>query len=323
MPQGTPTNNTQSDDSAYQYVEDADVSFDQLQNDKQFVQENDWLAKKDGQWLAEWLGVNPEVFQKTYNASLSDQSEAKAMNIALFPATLGYTMESMMKEVFTENDLEQTRFFFNNFVSARGCIPAIKIGRQPYGILPTTKFDSMKWLNSRMFPMAEKIPFIKGMEFFVPKLYDILKKIDNDWRPMLDKVDYVGKYSDDAQKLLLRIVGLTPNSIEHYQRYAESEFAVHNRFRIGNYFYKFPFTNKQEGLGLLKEFGYDGQITPEILKKIFLKSQNKLKRPLIDDVPLSEILGIRNYAKITTDIGEEEINYIEWLKNAAETSHNT
>ena len=323
LPQGTPTNNTQSDDSAYQYLEDADVSFDQLQNDKQFVEENDWLSKRDGQWLAEWLGVNPEVFQKTYNSSLGDQSEAKAMNIALFPATLGYTMESMMKEVFTENDLEQTRFFFNNFVSARGCIPAIKIGRQPYGILPATKFDSMKWLNSRMFPMAEKIPFIKGMEFFVPKLYDILKKIDSDWRPMLDKVDYVGKDSDDAQKLLLRIVGLTPNSIEHYQRYAESEFAVHNRFRIGNYFYKFPFTNKQEGLGLLKEFGYDGQITPEILKKIFLKSQNKLKRPLIDDVPLSEVLGIRDYAKITTDSGEEEINYIEWLKNAAETSHNT
>ena len=89
-----------------------------------------------------------------------------------------------------------TRFFFNNFVSARGAVPAIKIGRQPYGILPTTKFDSMKWLNSRAFPRAEKIPYLQGMEFFIPKLYSILKKMDIDWQKMSKDVAFVGKQSE-------------------------------------------------------------------------------------------------------------------------------
>src|SRR5690606_24789157 len=134
--------------------------------------------KKDGQWLAEWLGVDYSTFQKTYNAALTDQCEAKAMNIALFPATIGYMMETMMQDVFSDDDMEKTRWYLNHFVSGRGPIPAIKIGNQPYGILPTTTFSNLAWLNERRIIRPEGVPWDKGTDGFLRKLYFNLRKVD-------------------------------------------------------------------------------------------------------------------------------------------------
>lgn len=324
LSQGTPTNNTENKDSGYVYFEDPDLSYDQLKKEKQFTLESDWMLKKDAQWLAEWLGINPNTFQKTYNGNLTDQTEAKAMNTALFPATLGYMMESLMTEVFSDDDVEKTRWFLNNFVSGRGPIPAIKLGRQPYGILPTTKWDDMKWVNPRNMPRPQGIPWEKGNEFFIYKLYGILKKIDTDWQPLMKDVAFVGKGGEtnpDAHQLLLDIVGLTPNSIEYYQRYAESATALVNRFKIMGFFGQLIASiiagaYTKSGMDLLKQFNYNKEDIPEILTKFFLKSENKLYKAIVDDNDLSETEEIRSY---TTD----DKNYIEWLIEAAETSHNT
>ncbi len=320
LPQGTPTNNTETGDAAYAYFEDPDVSFDQRKAGKQFIETDEWKDKKDGQWLAEWLGLKPEVFENTYHAGLPDQAEAKAMNTSLFPATLGYMMESMMQEVFSNDDVEQTRWFFNHFVSGRGPVPAIKIGRQPYGILPTTAFSKIKWLEQRNFPRVEGIPWIKGNEFFLPKLYRTLEQMDNDWSRLYRNVAYLGK-EGDAHQLLLDIVGLSPTSVEFYQRYAESKEALINRFKLagglgvliglilaGNY--------EKSGKDLLKKYGVETKETPEILKKFFLKSQNKLFRHLVDEAKPSETEPL----KPTTAEGE---NYLQWLRKAANTSHDT
>lgn len=324
LPQGTHTNNTENQDSEYVYFEDADVSFDHLKIEQQYAIESDWMLKKDGLWLAEWLGIDTNTFQKTYNAGLTDQTEAKALNTALFPATLGYMMESLMSEVFSENDVEKTRWFLNNFVSGRGPIPAIKIGRQPYGILPTTKWDDMRWITPRAMPRPEGISWEKGNEYFIYKLYNILKKIDVDWEPLMKDVSFVGKGGEtnpDAHQLLLDIVGLTPNSIEYYQRYAESATALVNRFKIMGLFGPviaaiIAGTYTLSGMDLLKKFDYNEDEVPEILKKFFLQSENKLFKALIDDKELSEIEPIRKY---TADAK----NYIEWLIEAANKSHNT
>ena len=67
------------------------------------------------------------------------------MNTALWPATWGYFMESMMGPVFEERTIEQARWFFTHFVTGRGLAPAVRIGDQPYGILPTTAFSRIGW----------------------------------------------------------------------------------------------------------------------------------------------------------------------------------
>src|SRR5262249_15079142 len=67
----------------------------------------------------------------------------RAMNIALWPATLGYWMETMMAAVFPSDVIERTREFFTKYVVGAGAVPAIRIGAQPYGILPATALSRM------------------------------------------------------------------------------------------------------------------------------------------------------------------------------------
>ncbi len=64
---------------------------------------DDWLDKRDGQWLAEALGLDTEWLKQIPNAGAVDQSEARAMNTALWPATLGYFMDTLLKPVFDDD----------------------------------------------------------------------------------------------------------------------------------------------------------------------------------------------------------------------------
>lgn len=326
LPQGTATNNTEKEGSGYKTLDDPDVSFDNLRKEKLFDLTTDWMAKKDGQWLSESLGISADVIQNVMNSDGTDQCEARAMNTALWPATMGYMMESLMQPVFSDQDIETTRTFFNHLVLGRGTVPAIKIGKQPYGIYPTTAFSKIGWIKPRgRVPSASHFSVQINANVFsnyISRLYNIIKKIDADWtKDHLSKVGYVGKQGD-AHQILLDIVGLNPNSVEFHQRYAESFDQLKNRLSffgaIGTFLaIIIAGSYVKSGKDLLAEFGFTGEETPDILEKIFLKNQNLLKGALIDDVPLSEIAAIRNYTP-----EPDEHNYIQWLINSASTSHN-
>ena len=61
--QGTPTNNTDRSPSGVSRVDDPDASFvDPFAPVPRFTWSSDWLLKRDGQWLAEWLGVDTSAF---------------------------------------------------------------------------------------------------------------------------------------------------------------------------------------------------------------------------------------------------------------------
>ena len=150
-----------------------------------------WLEKKDGRWLAEILGIDTKSLENVANYYGTDQSEAKAMNVALWPATLGYFMETMMTPVFSDTQhIDQTRSFFQHYVSGRGMIPAIQVGKQPYGILPSTPFSRMKWLRVRAPPThtAFTTTFFGSSISYLQSLYVVLRRLDSDWAKLLDKV---------------------------------------------------------------------------------------------------------------------------------------
>ena len=71
------------------------------------------------------------------NAGGRDQLEARAMNLALWPGTIGYMMRTMLAPVFADADIDATRSFFARYVSGRGPIPAVRVGcaavRHPAG----------------------------------------------------------------------------------------------------------------------------------------------------------------------------------------------
>ena len=75
VPQGTPTNNTEGHDLAPgSRTDDPDESFDDGKAPL-FAADAKWLDKRDGQWLAEYLGIDPTLLQHTHGAGATDQAQ--------------------------------------------------------------------------------------------------------------------------------------------------------------------------------------------------------------------------------------------------------
>ena len=327
LPQGTPTNNTEEEDSGYTENEDFEETYERYFLNENVDDPNDFFTKKDGKWLGELLGIdiNRASLNLVENYYQTDQCESKAMNIALWNATIGYFMESLMTPAFSDWDETVARKFFTEFVSGRGNLPAIRIGDQPYGILVTSAIKQAKWLDERAhFPFrgySDHLPIFR-------KMFQLVKEVCEDWTPFLDDVAFVGK-EGDAHQLLLKALGLHASSVEFRQRYAESFSDLFNRLNLkglGGLILRILIEGgyKKRGLDLLKDLGYtpeaDDEMVP-ILEKFFLSKSNLLKGDLIDDQPLSEINPIRAYTEpeAPETLGK---NYIHWLIENALSDHN-
>lgn len=352
LPQGVPTNNVESKSSGHSASADgdADATFDIYMGEQdQFAPANDWTQKRDGQWLAEWLGISPETFLRTPHAGGKDQCHARAMNTALWPATLGYLMDTMMRQVFDTNPENRgfdddavlfTRWFFTHFVSGRGAVPAIRIGRQPYGILPATSFSKMEGFKSGQIRQPMSISPPESWRTGMAELYRILLLMRNSWRAMSTRADFVGKQGKDPHQILLNVVGLHAASVEFYQRYTLGWRHLWNVLSLNGAKPTLqallqarkkiiqsgddPVTAglDDDGMSLLRALGYTGEAEPDILEKIFLPSQFLLKGPVVDDCPLSETEPIRAYTPPPAP-DQPGKNYIQWLIEAARTSHET
>ncbi len=309
VPQGTPTHNSTGASAGAPPLDDPDATFDDRKHFPLFTPAPDPLDRLDGDWLTRLLGIDPSFFQKVHGSDGKDQMQARAMQTALWPATLGYWMDKMLTPVFSDETVANTHAFFTSYVSGRGAIPALRIGGQPYGILPTTAFSRIAWFqgdNTRIVPQLR----------FLQALASVLSAIGKDWSNMSANAAFVGK-AGDAHQLLLDILALHPASVEFHTRYAESVaelFNTVNLWGLGPDFWQAILTLALEssGDGLLSKLGYHGTQSPDILKHLFLKDAAQVAN-VIDDRPLSETAPIRAY----TDDGR---NYIQWLIDAANTS---
>lgn len=306
LAQGTPTNNTEGVVSGQGRFGDADKSFDAM-SAPQFADTASSAEKRDGQWLAEMLGVSPDLFRNVEGAGGADRRVAQAMNTALWPATLGYWAESMMTPAFDEDAIARTRRFFQRHVVAGGGAPALRIGWQPYGILPATALSRMGWLKDG--GRNSELRHLNGLN-------ELLQAVTREFTTLSDKVSFVGKTGDPHQ-LLLDIVGLHPGSVEWTKRYAESIRTYFNRMKfagLGGWIDSFIANFKrQASRAKLAELGFAGRTDPPILDLIFSGKDLALKGPVVDEGPLSETDPIR----ATTEDGR---NYLAWLADAAGVS---
>lgn len=318
LPQGTPTNNTEEGGSGFSEVEDPEKSFERYLGKTSEEDPTEFYKKKDGKWLSELLGIDADEasLKLVANYFQTDQCEAKAMNIALWPTTIGYFMESMMTPVFSAKDVTATRDFFIRFVSGRGNLPAIRIGNQPYGILTTTTVNNMKWLDQDTDFLIRDYP--EKLSVF-RKFYNVLTTARMDWQQFfLPQVPYVGKEGDVHQNLL-GALGLHATSVELYQRYAESyPHLIHILAlkSLGGLVGELDEIGlKLRAVLLLDKLGFtfnEGDDPIPILDKYFFTTFHHIKGNLIDDQPLSEKNPIRAYTAPELPETEGE-NYICWL----------
>jgi len=309
IPQGSPTNNTESDGSAYTWIDDADASFDIVFKGKEaYAETNDLFQRRDGQWLAEALGIDDAVLKRISHAAGGDQGEARATNVALWPATLGYTMEEMLAPLFSRADIAMTRWFFARYVSGRGPLPGIRFGRQPYGILPAMAFSRYRSGRER-----DDVIERNSRAHYLQRLHNVLARLEKDWQSMSAGVAHVAKPGADAHQTLLDVIGLHSGSVEYHQRYAESFDQIYNKLTLelgqfwGGLVAQWLKARSQQ---LLVQLGADPNAQVPILEKFLYGESPLLRGPIVDDVPLSEVKPIRGYTP-------DRKNYIEWLASSS------
>jgi len=137
---GTPTNNTDDARSGFDSATRADDQAAAIEHMAQPL-----AADADGSRLARAFGVDESLFRPLAGARARGESEAAMLHAALWPGTLGTWLVQLMDPAVPAEAQAFMRDLFVNDVRARGPLPALRIGRQPYGVLPVTSLA--RWVG--------------------------------------------------------------------------------------------------------------------------------------------------------------------------------
>lgn len=295
VPQGTPTNNTDDKDSGFSFTEEPDAVFDALKGVGLFTETPNRARKRDGQWLAEAIGLDMELAKRILNSEGGDQSIAQAMNAALWPATIGHHLLSLLSPVMSRATVAKTHRYFVDHVSGLGRVPAIRIGRQPYGILPITAFNRTAWLRHEgAHPRTDP---------FLVQVKQRLDQMERYFRKFAADVAQAGD-GREPQQTLLDILGLHPSSVEFHARYGQSAAHIASILGIGglNWFDIPQPASLHDNIGaFLRNLGYGGTDLPRIADIFFQATQGILDGGVVCSEPRKP------------DFESEHASYLTWL----------
>ncbi len=192
IPSGTPSNNTADEPSGFS---SSDPGYE-----TSYLSEIKTPAIKRGDFsnadtLTTALGFSDfdQFFATLPHAADTDQLDARHMNTALWSATWGYFLLQMLgvgkpnESPLQDADIDWARNHFIDFVRATGPLPAIRVGRQPYGVLPVTSLTNWK---ARAGEEKERDAALAA---FLIRLRDI-------WRRGVTKVPRLGRTADTPQQ---------------------------------------------------------------------------------------------------------------------------
>ncbi|HET6844345.1 MAG TPA: hypothetical protein VFK06_22080 [Candidatus Angelobacter sp.] len=158
----------------------------------------------DGDRLARALGVPPALLAHVQGADGDLDEQATAMNAVLWPATWGYYLEQLVTGAVPNPGviLPAARDHFTAHVRARGHFPTVRIGRQPYGILPVCW--SAQWKS------------LEGRPLDGP-LMSLLSRMRATWENSVPNVPRIPG-TQDPEAALVSLLGMTPSSQSYVTR---------------------------------------------------------------------------------------------------------
>jgi hypothetical protein len=202
VPQGTPTNNTETDRAGWQRaIEPSEPTIGGTAD-----------PKSNAQVLAAALGIRPEAFIGLDHADDHEQSLSRAMNVALWWPSWGGFLDKINHvsdngATLSDAAREETRRFHRDYVRGRGTLPAIRVGDQPYGILPVSA--AARWETGQ------------GDSFEI-ELRRLLDRLRDRWRKCVENVPHLG--SGPIDDVLLDMLGSSPVCLALRVRQALSSF---------------------------------------------------------------------------------------------------
>ena len=199
VPPGTPSNNTAEVPSGFSSEDPGhEASYDAERAGTIFKAGD----RSNADVLTTALGLTrtPEIFGSLSHATEIDQLDAQNMNRALWQATWGYFLLQMLgvgqpgESPLTDDDIEWARRYFVQYVRATGPLPAIRVGKQPYGFLPVTSFTA--WKASSNQSIDETLRDTNrdtALQGFLLRLRDV-------WRRNFPETPRLGRSDDTPQQ---------------------------------------------------------------------------------------------------------------------------
>ena len=190
VPQGTPSNNTADAPSGFSSKDPGHEASYLAERTAPAFQPGDG-SNADVLTTAFGLANAGPVFANLPNATAKEQLDARHMNTALWQATWGYFLLQMLgvgatsESPLTDDDIAWARSHFIDYVRASGPLPALRIGKQPYGILPVTSLNAWKPPAGQQSQSARDVA-----------LRDFLIRLRDLWRRNYPEVPRLGRSED-------------------------------------------------------------------------------------------------------------------------------
>lgn len=202
LPIGTPTNNSDDVKSGYTTDDPAYAASFAVECGQRLTPSAD--GHGNGDLIARALGIDASHFAHVSGADGRHDDAPSAMNTVLWPATWEYYLTNLVNGAVPDpnNTIPAARAFFVSWVRARGPWATLRIGRQPYGVLPVV------WSGGYQ-PLA-------GDTLSAP-LLSLMEKLRPTWRAASAKVPRVGQ-SSDPDATLAGILGMSPRSESYVGR---------------------------------------------------------------------------------------------------------
>lgn len=156
------------------------------------------------------LGLEPgSILERVANRNQMQLDLAAAMSAALWPATCGHFLRTMLGNTLSDEWIAWLRRHFIVNVRGGGVLPAVRVGRQPYGLHPVAP----EMLRER--PL-DRIDTLENMLLaFLPAWDDAVARrvarLDVNATDTRDSGDADASELGEATAALARILGATPN----------------------------------------------------------------------------------------------------------------
>jgi hypothetical protein len=256
---------------------------------------------RDGQVLADALGIDYSVFQHVLNSDGRDIQNARLLNSTLWQATGGYYLQDLLFPLVTSQTASAVRTFFTDFVIGGGTIPGLKIGKHPYGILTNSISGNITWPESE----ANKTTF--------SLIQNVSQTLRTTWSQLAANVNATSNTSADRQQVLIDMAAKLAISHDYYQRIGVSAGYVWNNLIFnGQSTEATQWRSAQitDALNVIAETGLSISGTPRILQTNFQTSHSKVGTPLVPPYssttsPIDALPGAGNLQ-----------NFIQWMSAA-------
>lgn len=213
VPQGTPSNNTQDAPSGFSSKDPGHEASYRAERTAPAFQPGDG-SNADVLTTALGLANAGQVLANLPDATAEEQLDIRHMNTALWQATWGYFLLQMLgvgetsESPLTDDDIAWARRHFIDYVCASGPLPAVRIGKQPYGVLPVTS------LNAWKPPTGQESQFKRDAA-----LRDFLIRLRDLWRRNVPEVPRLGRSDTDIDKDLAEVLSMDAQSSSYAMRH--------------------------------------------------------------------------------------------------------